>query len=178
MVLALGLGIMIALYEKSPARQQSGPTHVLSKLWLVAPAALLSFLIYFGFVKMNFEHRSRRAISYRDLKKHEQVLVEVAAGRNPLVTLAPRGFTIENFAILAYSALGNHEAALEMARRAQELNPWHIQTWDQRAWVRRMGSWEKSLHCHLETLRLAPQRKCLRFAGTAYYKLRLFCAKP
>jgi O-antigen ligase/tetratricopeptide (TPR) repeat protein len=176
LVVALALGAAVGMYETTPRREPAPPALALNRAWLIAPAVFLSFCVYFGLVKAGFEHHARRAIGYQNLKNYELMLAEVAAGCQPLVTLAPRGFPLEIFGVSAYANLRRFDEALSMARRARMLNPWSVQILNQTGEVySQMGRWDDALQCYQEALRLSPTSDiALKNAGTALYAKGLF----
>lgn len=124
---------------------------------------------------------SRNAfLAYENLKQYDLMLAAANAGLNPLVTLSPRGLPLEYYAGVSCAELGQSNRALEVFKRARQLNPGNlsIRIETGRLYLQ-MRRWDEAIDSFQAALALAPRYDvALRDLALAYYDkgmLQEFC---
>ena len=114
-------GIILGLYPDSPTMnsEKKKPMIFLNGLTVL----IIVLNLFMGVYKYNFEKHMNYAHAYDKEKRYQEVIDEVEAGKNPLVTVDQTGKSLEIYSSLAYDGLKDYESAIKEVNTAKKYNP-------------------------------------------------------
>jgi O-antigen ligase/Tfp pilus assembly protein PilF len=174
LLLGLFLGVAAAVYEQTPGHKPDQFLRV--RYGYAVPVVLVLCLgLWVGYARMKFEFHDLLARAYLD-GQPAAALEEARSGTSPLVTISHYGEPLEFWMALAFLNLGDFQDALSTMQRAENLNPWHVDTFCNKATIYlKMGRIDGAIQSYQAALRLAPSYDVAALQlGSAYYRKRMY----
>ncbi len=170
--LLLMMAIVISIYHQSLGDKKTvSPPFMFS---LVIPSILLlSFAIFIGYIRLNAEVHTKRALEARRIQDWPVVISEIDKGYSAFATLDPTSAPLQWYKGEANFLLNNTQKALEDYEKAYKAHPYHIYVLNNLATCYELtGDHNQAIYYYRKALSIFPRfERALINLGATYYNV-------
>lgn len=133
--------------------------------WNALPVLLLfsilsAAIVSVGFIKMNEDYHTRRALTYRMNNQWKKVIDEIGKGDGFFNRLDPTATPLKWYSGLSWFNLGQQDKALADFKAAYRYNPYHMHVLNNLGTEYGLkGDYKKAIGFYRETVRISPDFK-------------------
>lgn len=170
MFLLLMMGIIITIYHQS-FRQRKDISRLLKFAFTAISLFLLIFTIIIGYIRMNAEIHTKKALAAREAQNWQMVISEIDKGYSVFATLDPTSTPLQWYRGEANFLLNNIPQALEDFKKAFKNHPYHIHVLNNLATsYELLGNHNNAIRYYRQAINIHPQfEDALINLGATYY---------